>query len=384
MSALAPRFRIQGWCPSALQPMESGDGLVVRVKPNGGWITSKQAIGIAASARQYGNGLIDLSTRANLQLRGVTSGSHEALISDLYSLGLIDADLESETRRNVIVTPFADAEMDRLAKELARTLPCAPRLPSKFGFMVDCGPAPVMASTSADIRLERTIDGDLIVRASGMELGTLVSEASAPQVAIDLAHWFVEAGGVSDGRGRMSALIARGARPPGRLAGTAKPAPSLSPPGPGIVPQGALVGFEFGQTAAENFAALGRLGSLRITPWRMVLIEGAQALPDVPGTVTDASEPSLRVNACTGAPGCHQALGTTRDLARTLASRISKTETLHVSGCSKGCAHPTEAPLTVVAAKDGVYDLIVKGKASDKPAKSGLNVSRLLALSEFS
>ena len=46
----------------------------------------------------------------------------------------------------------------------------------------------------------------------------------------------------------------------------------------------------------------------------------------------------LRVIACTGAPGCLQAHAATRPLARALAPKL--TETLHVSGCAKGCAHP--------------------------------------------
>ena len=35
-----------------------------------------------------------------------------------------------------------------------------------------------------------------------------------------------------------------------------------------------LVGFEFGQMQAETLAALADLGALRVTPWRMLLIEG--------------------------------------------------------------------------------------------------------------
>ena len=37
------RFEIKGWCPSALRPMQSGDGLVVRVRPRGGRLSAEQA-----------------------------------------------------------------------------------------------------------------------------------------------------------------------------------------------------------------------------------------------------------------------------------------------------------------------------------------------------
>ena len=32
-------FDIKGWCPGALRPMASGDGLVLRIRKNGDWET---------------------------------------------------------------------------------------------------------------------------------------------------------------------------------------------------------------------------------------------------------------------------------------------------------------------------------------------------------
>jgi precorrin-3B synthase len=100
------RFEIKGWCPSALRPMASGDGLVVRLRPRGGRLSSAQASRIANLSNRYGNGLIDLTGRANLQIRGVVAEGHEALIEALARLGLIDADAETESRRNILVAPF--------------------------------------------------------------------------------------------------------------------------------------------------------------------------------------------------------------------------------------------------------------------------------------
>ena len=72
-------FAIKGWCPTALRPMLSGDGLVVRVRPHGGQLSAAQASGIADLATCYGNGLIDLTGRANLQIRRQRRG---ALVAD--------------------------------------------------------------------------------------------------------------------------------------------------------------------------------------------------------------------------------------------------------------------------------------------------------------
>ncbi|MFN7225608.1 MAG: precorrin-3B synthase, partial [Paracoccaceae bacterium] len=59
---------VRGWCPGALRPMLSGDGLVVRVRPPAGALSAAQAAGIAALAARHGNGFVELTNRANLQL----------------------------------------------------------------------------------------------------------------------------------------------------------------------------------------------------------------------------------------------------------------------------------------------------------------------------
>lgn len=371
---MTPAFAVQGWCPGALRPMESGDGLVVRIRPTNGRLTAAQAAGVAQAATRHGNGLIDLSARGNVQLRGVTDGTHPALIHDLRAFGLIDPDILSETRRNILVTPFADAATDALAAALAAALADAPPLPGKFGFVVDTGPAPILTATAGDIRLERATDGSLILRPDGLPHGMPVTADEAPAKAIALARWFTETGGVTDGRGRMAAHIARGHRPAGPL--TARPAPAQTPPGPGLMPQGALVALEFGQMTAATLTALAALGNLRITPWRMVLIEGLQTLPTLPGLILSPDDPLRRVEACTGAPGCLQAHAETRPLARRLAAQVPPGRILHLSGCAKGCAHPGPADITLVATPSG-FDLIRGGTAQDAPRARALDAASI-------
>jgi len=80
----------------------------------------------------------------------------------------------------------------------------------------------------------------------------------------------------------------------------------------------------------------------------------------------------LRVKACTGAPGCPQASVETRQLARDLACRLPKGQDLHVSGCSKGCAHPAGAALTLVG-RAGRFDLVKAGAPWDDPVARGLS-----------
>ncbi|MCA8930372.1 MAG: 3,4-dihydroxy-2-butanone-4-phosphate synthase, partial [Alphaproteobacteria bacterium] len=148
-----------------------GDGLILRVRPPLGRITRDQALGLCAAARGLANGVIDLTNRANLQLRGVTDEGYQPLLEQLLDLGLLDADPATEARRNITVTPFArDGDLSlRLAQELTARLAELPALPAKFGFVVDCGDAPVLAGDPGDIRLERDSGGGVLVRAGHTE-----------------------------------------------------------------------------------------------------------------------------------------------------------------------------------------------------------------------
>ncbi|KIN75386.1 Precorrin-3B synthase [Sulfitobacter noctilucae] len=362
---------VKGYCPGALRPMQSGDGIVVRIRPFNGRLRRAQADGIATLAAAHGNGMLDLSSRGNLQIRGVTEKSYPALIEGLRHMGLLDPDPEIESRRNLLVTPFwqTGGETETLAPALTEALsqPGGPALPGKFGFAVDTGREAVLQTASADIRLERDAGGGLILVADGSGKGKLVTTETAIAEAMALAEWFMD---TRTSETRMAALLASGA---------SLPADHFVPrqqqsyvPTPGYTPLGAMVGLAFGQLPVKTLASLAKQGGLRMTPWRMLLVESARDLPDVKGLITDSGNPLLRVVACTGAPDCAQGLAKTRPIARKLAPHLGPDQMLHISGCAKGCAHPRAAPLTVTATTDG-FDLIRNGRASDPPAQTGLS-----------
>ena len=367
--------KVYGWCPGALRPLMSGDGLVVRIRAPLGRLTQEQARGLSKLSERCGNGLMDLSARANLQLRGVREAAHEVLLDGLRNLDLLDLDEAAEARRNVTVQPFWSNgdETHRIALALNTALTAATdlKLPGKFGFALDCGPAPVIQGSSADIRIERAGE-TLILRADGAEPGLPVTPDTAPQEALALARWFLKQGGVSQGRGRMKALVKRIGPPETH---THPKTSQLYKAQPGQTEAGLLAALPFGQIEAQAFAALAELGPLRLTPWRMVLLEGAADAPS--SMILDPADPLLNVTACTGAPGCPQALSTTRDLARDLASFVPAGAKLHVSGCAKGCAHPATAPLTLTATGADEFALIRSGLASDAPLRTNLTATAL-------
>ena len=164
MTASAPELvvsQVRGWCPGALRPMQSGDGLIVRLRPRG-HLTPAQLLAIAALAERHGNGLIDLTRRANIQMRGVEGESLPALWAALAELDLLDAGAEAEAVRNVLSSPLAGIDKSELLdpRPLVASLESALAhrselwaLPAKFCFVVDGGGALSLDEERADIRL---------------------------------------------------------------------------------------------------------------------------------------------------------------------------------------------------------------------------------------
>ena len=371
--------KIKGWCPGAHRPMMSGDGLVVRVRPPLGALTPPQVTALCDLATRYGIGTLDLTTRANLQVRGVAEGDHEALLRGLNGAGLLDADPALESRRNILM-PLDWVEGDlshRLGTALTGALPNLPALPAKMGFAVDTGAEGRLAGASADFRLELGADG-LILRADGSDKGRPVSEATAIPALIELAQWFIATGGPASGR------MARHLRttPLPEAWQEATPRPQAAPLHPGDTAEGQILGAPFGAIDAGALSALmtdaGATG-LRVTTDRLFLLQGAST--DTPAFVTAPGEPRLRAHACPGAPLCPQAEAPTRQLATQLAARLPANTTLHVSGCAKGCALPRAADVTLTG-RAGGFDLVRKGAPWDDPAQSGLTEAEALTLFE--
>ncbi|MFT8816691.1 MAG: precorrin-3B synthase, partial [Komagataeibacter saccharivorans] len=102
---IAPSVR--GWCPGLHTPMEAADGWLVRIRPPLGRLSALQARQIAQAARRHGNGLIELTSRGNLQLRGLTPDSTRAFARDMHAAGLASADAATEARRGLLLSPLA-------------------------------------------------------------------------------------------------------------------------------------------------------------------------------------------------------------------------------------------------------------------------------------
>ncbi|MGK2909566.1 MAG: cobalamin biosynthesis protein CobG [Sphingobium sp.] len=371
MSSIA----VKGWCPDAWRPMMAGDGLLVRIKPRLGRLTRAQVLGLCDAAIVHGNGLIDMTARANLQIRGVGEIGWQALLDRLLALDLVDGDPVIEQRRNVLIAPdwLAGDDNHRIAGELLNRLDELPDLPGKVGFVIDAGQACVLRGEVGDFRIERGADGGLILRPDGYPGGAAVTAGKEVDALIALARWFAASGGSDAGRMARHTVAL-----PEWACGDILPASSAARITPGLHDLGWAYGLPFGRIEAPILAGMvetSPAAAVRITPWRLLLVEGAPAMR-VDGLIDDPADPLLHVDACRGAPRCPQASVETRDLARRLAPHIEGR--LHVSGCAKGCARPRAADVTLTG-RDGRYDLSLNAPAGAPALRSSLGTVEILA-----
>ena len=153
----------KGWCPGARRPTHAKDGLLVRLRISGGVVPAAHLRALAQAGRAYGNGLFDLSARANLQMRGVRGESLPLLIETLDGLGLIDENAAAEAVRNVLVSPLAGLDGRDDVSSAAKALEAAlaankdlHALPGKFGFLIDDGSGLSLGPVPADVRFDWT------------------------------------------------------------------------------------------------------------------------------------------------------------------------------------------------------------------------------------
>ncbi|MGR3742843.1 MAG: cobalamin biosynthesis protein CobG [Pseudooceanicola nanhaiensis] len=353
--------RVKGWCPGAWTPMRSGDGLILRIRPRLARLTRDEVLGLCDLSRRYAGGGIDLTNRANLQLRGVRDEDYQPLLDGLLALGLLDDTPEAEARRNVTVEPFwSEGDLThRMATDLNARLAEFPLLPAKFGFAVDCGDSRVLSSAPADIRIERGAAG-VIIRADGLDRGRAVDEDTAIDTCLDLARWFA----THRGEARRMRPISTSLGPEWQ---EAEPAPEAMK-----AHGGTLLGAPFGHMNAASLADLTRKSEcedIRVTHYRSIYFPNHPHISH-PDFLSDLDNPILNAHACPGAPACAEATVETRALAAALAPRTQGT--LHVSGCAKGCALPRRADVTLTG-RDGRFDLVQNGHPWDEPARRGLD-----------
>jgi precorrin-3B synthase len=391
----------RGACPALSAPMPTGDGLLIRLSP-AGTIALDALAGLCAAARSHGNGIVEVTARSSIQVRGLTTASARA-----FARAVATPRIDGNGHVQVVADPLAglapDAALDAdaLAAALRDALAAtawAAGLNPKVSVVIDAGAELHLDAMAADVRLRAEIghDGSHLHVALGGDATTAVPIGRvAPEHAVEAAMRLLAAI-AARGRDARARDIVRG-EGMGALRAAAADFLTDAPPPPartatepigthrlhgGLLAYG--LGLAFGHTDAS---ALGQLidavkiagaSGIRAAPGRALLIVGiAPAMAPAVGAAAERlgfivrpADPRRHIAACSGMPLCASARAPTRTLAPAVAtaaaSLLDGSLTLHLSGCAKGCAHARAAALTVVG-EPGGYGVVVNGSACDRP-----------------
>ncbi|MBP2448716.1 precorrin-3B synthase [Rhizobium leguminosarum] len=390
----AVAMRRRGACPALAAPMPTGDGLLVRLRPAGGALTLAQFTALARSAAAHGNGILEITARGNLQIRGLQAETVGQLASDIDAAGIIVANgpaIEISPLHGIDPQERSDpAAMEMALRRTLHDLIASSRLAPKLSIVVDGGGAFGLSALSADIRIVAQSDADWLVAINGdeetaMPLATGPTEAAVSAVG-EVLSLLVALGQGSRARDIDPALLR--ARFPAVDNIRFIPSRAVSMPLSGLhrLADGKTVlGVrpEFGQMRASDLIALLDLAdahgatAIRVAPGRGFFFIGlpADGVPAMQiaaakyGFSAQAGENSEHIAACAGAGACGSGFYETRTLARRIMAAapalFDGSLTLHLSGCAKGCAHARPA-LTLTGSAEG-YDLILNGLAADRP-----------------
>ncbi len=392
-------------CPGALQVHEAADGPLARVRLPGGAISTAQLRELAACADWLGSGVIELTSRANVQVRGLRSPA--AFAARVAAAGLLPS-AAHERVRNIVASPLSGRgaagvlDVLALARALDRTLCARPELaalPGRFLFALDDGtgdvttlgadvtytpfpPAGTMTSPPGQPGTGRVL---LAGRDTGLVAGPdaavalMVAAAGAflderreqaPEDAT--AAWRIHE--LTDGPARITARVSARLRDRPDEPQAAPPAPSV-PSARAVARRAGRVGQRDGRVALEVLVPLGRLSAaqaralagsgpeVRLTPWRTAVLldlspagaDRAERVLTAAGLVTDPASPWAGVTACTGRPGCAKALADVRaDARRWVESLDAAPETpVHWAGCERRCGLPRGPVAELIATGDG-------------------------------
>jgi precorrin-3B synthase len=391
----------RGACPGLSAPMTTGDGLLVRLLPIG-TIALDAFAALCAAARQHGNGIIEVTSRGSIQIRGLSAASAPRFAAAVAAVGIAAGDGVP-----VLTNPLAglDAEdiidTDALAADLRRALAqraLAPRLSAKVSVAIDGGGALSLDGIVADVRLRAgaivgvtalcvSVGGDgrnaahvgCVAGRDGVEVAARLFEVIARQGRHARARDIVAAQGIAAFRSAVENLLLASALP--RLRGKEP----KEPIGPLPLRDGTSaygVGLAFGhadamslQRLSETAEAAGASG-MRAAPGRALIIIGLTQQTSSPfaaaaealGFIVRSEDPRRHVIACAGAPICASADIAARAIAPLVAAaaapHLDGSFKIHISGCAKGCAHPVPAALTVVGTAAGCV-LIADGSVQD-------------------
>ncbi|WP_282690266.1 cobalamin biosynthesis protein CobG, partial [Streptomyces sp. CC216C] len=365
-------------------------GALARVRVPGGVLGADRADALLTAAGRFGDGELHLTSRGNVQLRGLGAECGGGLAELLTAAGLLPS-AAHERARNIVASPLAGldgsppvsgwlSELDGLVCGSA----AAASLSGRFLFALDDGRGDVDA-LGADVTLIAAGDSCLL-RIGASDEVFRVPGGEGPRAALLAAEAFLRAARDSgawrvkdlpdDVRADLVRTVGAGAGP-----AVHRPRPrTATPPAPGAhastnaisvdVPLGRLTPAQW-RLLTETARRYGN--ELRLTPWRGIVVPGpfahdeaVEALRalDAAGLITAPDSPWTGVGACIGLPGCAKSLSDVRAEAGAAVGPVGRLP-VYWSGCERRCGHPHGEWIDVVATPDGHRISHVRGERRD-------------------
>lgn len=336
---------------------------------------------LAAAATELGTGSVELTSRGNVQLRGVSDSAELAV--RLADAGLLPSPTH-ERIRNILASPLSGrvggvADVRQLVTDLDTRLCSTPDLedlPGRTLFALDDGRGDVLGSdpdfaVQAVQAVQAVGSTDYALVLSGRDTGVRLAEVEVVDVLLRAARAFVDLrttewrlGELDNGAARVLGALGLEARPAGALPVATELVPPI-----GWLPQadgrvslgGALALGTLDARLAEFLAAIDK--PIVVTPWRSVLVcdldeEVADTVVRVlapMGLIFDENSPWIDASACTGSPGCEKSHADVRaDLTDAVdAGTVVRGRRQHWSGCDRRCGRPKGDVLEVIAGPTG-------------------------------
>lgn len=386
------------FCPGILHAVPAKDGLLVRIRVPGGLMEASQLRVVADLSRRFADDTVEITSRANLQVRALQPQDLAEVVGELRAVGLFPSETHDRVR-NIVASPFAGLEGDEridtreMVRELDRRLQAESvfaGLSPKFTFGFQGGERRYSHDVE-DLSLERCEDASrMLLLIDGVSTGHCVETASAVECMLEGARVSLrlaqESGVVVrtrrlGGIDRIVAALGRFLTPcfelrraPEFVEVVAGGWPASRTAHVNLVPSVPL-GRLSSQQACEVASVAGEWGAdLRLAPWRGVVLGSIPAVASAEvrerlasvGLACDSRDGFSGVAACAGITGCDASLADVRSDAAVIARRLSGKGivagwTVNLSGCEKQCARRHGASAELIAG-DGGYLLKIDGQ----------------------
>lgn len=410
------------FCPGVLHAIPARDGLLVRVRIPGGLIAPHQLRVLADLASAVGDSTLEITSRANLQLRAIRDRDLEHLIEKIIGAGLLPSPLHDRVR-NIVTSPIAGLDVAevidprplvhafdrRLTAETVFT-----GLHPKFSFGIYGGGRRFSRDTD-DISIEAT---DLMPGSYfALSMGGIVTEyavsakdavdcmLAAASMCMELAKETglpVRGKAVAAAPGAMNRIIDALSHwvTPLRFALPVTPLEEalwgLHPtPHAGrvsVIPSVPLGRLTAAQAHSLADVAIEFAGDLRLAGWRGVVLGAVHKTAadlivrrlEAAGLSCDGLDGFLGLAACAGSHGCDASLANVRADAASLAQHLCgrtapRGWTVNLSGCEKRCGRRHGATAELIAGPGG-YTVYFGGTLAESNCSAETAVHSITAL----